>query len=228
MKKNTGILLLISAMLMLVSSVSAQQAGATGEPLVVDTPTVPKAFLRQSYHFQLQGHGGITPLTWRISDGTLPDGIALTPDGTLAGVPTASGEFHFTVVLTDSGKPAHEKSQPIGMAVVAPLFAQWSHLPAVSGQKVSGAIKVSNATEQDFDLTVIIVAINEIERATALGYQHFQLKRGTTDLEIPFVENLPFGNYLVNVDVVGEVPQDGKIYRTRLVGNGKIQVKQGP
>jgi hypothetical protein len=35
------------------------------------------------------------------------------------------------------------------------------------------------------------LAVNDIGRATAIGYQHFGLKHETIDFEIPFGENLP-------------------------------------
>jgi hypothetical protein len=42
------------------------------------------------------------------------------------------------------------------------------------------------------------------------------LKQGASDFEIPFGENLPYGTYSVNVDVVGEVAASNSIYRARL------------
>jgi hypothetical protein len=86
---------------------------------------------------------------------------------------------------------------------------------------------VSNQTDRDFDLTVIVLAVNDIGRATAIGYQHFNLKKETRDLDIPFGETLSRGNYAVNVDVVGEEPISNRIFRARLV-TGKETVTQGP
>ena len=91
-----------------------------------------------------------------------------------------------------------------------------------------GVIKVSNQTDNDFDLTVIVLAINEIGRATAVGYQHLTLKQGATDLQVSFAENLPAGAYDLNADVVAEVPATGAIYRARLVTTEKLQVREGP
>ena len=42
------------------------------------------------------------PFTWSISQGALPSGLTLSPGGTISGKPTQSGEFDFTLVLTDS------------------------------------------------------------------------------------------------------------------------------
>ena len=90
------------------------------------------------------------------------------------------------------------------------------------------AVKAFNQTEQDFDLTVIVLAVNEIGRAIAVGYQHFTLNKSTADLELAFGENLPRGTYEVHVDVVGEVAATNTIYRARLVTGEKLQVQQGP
>ena len=130
--------------------------------------------------------------------------------------------------MSDSGKPAYERSQELVLRVVTPLLAEWSEYPKINGQRVEGAIKVSNGTDRDFDLTVIILAVNETGRATAVGYQHVTLKRETSELAIPFGENLPPGAYEVNVDVVAEVPAIDTIYRARLVTKEKLQVQQGP
>ncbi len=205
----------------------AQQGAAAGEPIVINDARPPKAFLRVPYRYQLEAKGGITPIQWKVTSGSLPEGLTLGPDGLLAGTPKEVGEFSFTVTATDSGKPPQQKTRKFTLEVVEPLVAKWSHPPKVDGQRVAGSIKVSNQTGDDFDLTGLVLAINEIGRATAIGYQHFDLKRSTLDFEIPFVENLPHGTYQINVDVVAEVQATGAIYRSRLAG-GKIVVQQGP
>ena len=110
--------------------------------------------------------------------------------------------------------------------VETPLAADWEKRENVTGQRIDGSIKVSNHTGRDFDLTVIVLAVNDIGRATAIGYQHFPLKKDTRDLEIPFGDTLSRGNYEINVDVVGEEPISNRIFRARLTS--KQQVAQGP
>jgi len=196
--------------------------------LVIRTTNLPKGYLRQPYLTRLEAGGGITPLRWEVSEGSLPAGIVLQSDGFLAGTPTESGEFRFTVTVADSGKPAYQRRQQLSLVVVAPMLVQWLRYPKVTGQRLEGAISVSNQTESDFDLTVIAVAVNENGRATATGYQHFSLKKNSAEVEIPFGENLPFGGYELNVDAVAEVAATGSIYRARLAPKEKFQVTQGP
>jgi hypothetical protein len=206
----------------------AQQGGATGEPLVVQTSSLPKAYVKQPYEIPLAAKGGILPLKWELTDGALPAGLNLRRDGTLTGAPADTGQFRFTVKVTDSGNPAFERKQELVLLVVAPLLVQWGRYPAISGRRVEGSVKVSNQTEQNFDLTVIVVAVNEDGRATAVGYQRFELKKGTADFEIPFAENLAHGAYELNLDAVAEVAATNSIYRARLVPKEKLQVREGP
>jgi hypothetical protein len=207
---------------------NAQQRSETGETLVIRTLGLPKAYLKQQYETRLEARGGVTPLRWEITDGTPPAGIALAQEGILSGIPTETGEFRFTVTVTDSGKPGSQRSQQLVLTVLAPLLAQWNRYPKVTGQRLEGSIDVSNQTEHDFDLTAIVLAVNETGRATAIGYQRFPLTKGTANVEIPFGENLPQGSYELNVDVVAEVAATNSIYRARLVPREKFQVQQGP
>jgi hypothetical protein len=210
------------------SAATAQQGAATGEPLSVRTTSLPKAYLRQPYETRLEARGGITPLRWEITEGAAPAGIVLGRDGVLSGAPTETGEFKFTVTVTDGGQPAVQRNQPLVLTVVAPLVAQWGRYPKVTGRRLEGSIIVSNQTEQDFDLTVIMMAVNETGRATAIGYQRIALKKSAGGVEIPFGENLPQGSYELNVDAVAEVAATNSIYRARLVPKERFQMLQGP
>jgi len=214
--------------LVLLGSSTAQQGAATGEPIVLATAPLPKGFLRQPYHFKLEAQGGITPLRWEVTNGSPPEGIELAPDGTLSGTPLEVDSFHFVVTVTDSGRPVAQKKKEFSLEVVAPLVVEWSKKPKITGHRLDAAIRVSNQTGEDFDFTVIALAVNENGRATAVGYQHFTLKKDTDEFEIPFGENLPQGSYDVNVDAVGEVEATNTIFRARLAPGGKLQVVQGP
>lgn len=187
-----------------------------------------KAFLHEPYHHQLDAQGGIAPYVWKLAAGSLPRGISLDPSGALDGSPTQIGDFHFVLTVSDSARPPHERNHEFVLHVLEPLLVQWSNPARVSGQRIEGSIKVSNPTNKDVDLTAIVLAVNEIGRATALGYQHFTLRRDTIDLEIPFGGNLPRGAYEVNVDVVAENTESNTIRRARLVTPQRLQVAQGP
>jgi hypothetical protein len=217
----------ILAILFTAASLGLAQSAPPPEPLTLTTSTLPRAELHHQYYFQLAARGGVPPYNWQVTAGALPDGVDLTPDGLLMGVPSQQGEFTFTVTVTDGARPPHQRSQEFHTRVVTPLLAEWSRPAEVNGRRIEGSIKVSNETERNFNLTFITVAVNEMGRATALGYQHFTLKRETMEMELPFGENLPRGTYKVHVDVVAEVPETNSIYRVHLESK-PLAVVEGP
>ena len=73
---------------------------------------------------------------------------------------------------------------------------------------------MSNLTKQDVTLTVIVMAVNQIGRATALGYQEFTLAAGAEQV-IPFGSSPGPGTYIVHADAVAEVASTNTIYRAR-------------
>ena len=164
----SGSLLIV---LTLLGSSAAQQGAATGEPIVFATAPLPKGFLRQPYHFKLEAQGGITPLRWEVTNGALPEGVELAPDGTLSGAPTEADSFVFVVTVTDSGKPVAQKKKEYTVEVVAPLVVEWSKKPKVTGHRLDAAIRVSNQTGEDFDFTVIALAVNENGRRDEVGLE---------------------------------------------------------
>lgn len=83
------------------SSVPYQLAIALGT-VVVGPGTLPAATAYDPYSVAVTATGGVGPHSYAITAGAIPAGITLAADGTLAGTPTASGTFNFTVTATDS------------------------------------------------------------------------------------------------------------------------------
>jgi hypothetical protein len=216
------------ASMVLISLVGVAQQDRNGNDIVFHTTSLPKIFLRKPVRIKLNAQGGVAPLRWQVTRGELPAGLRLSEDGVLSGTALKPGSSTFVVTVTDNNKPPQERSQELTIRITAPLTVEWSRPPKVNGQRVEGAIKVTNDTDDDFDLTEVVMAVNEIGRATAIGYQRFTLHKETEGLEIPFSENLPFGSYELNVDVVAEVAETNSIYRSRLVPGDRIVVQQGP
>jgi hypothetical protein len=180
------------------------------------------------FHILFHAKGGVPPYIWSVADGDLPDGLTLTPDGLLSGRPTRPGTYIFTLRVEDSAQPAHAITKPFQVDVVAPLLLEWLQSPKVHDGRIDGSVQVSNGSKDPFDLTVVIVAVADNGRATAIGYQHFELKAGSTNIQIPFGAELPYGGYVIHADAIAEIPRRQAILRQRLQTPQPLQILQAP
>jgi hypothetical protein len=214
------------------AGVETPQAAAqedSGPALVIENDSeLPDTYPQAPYEMRFLGHGGISTLHWRVEKGALPPGIKLEDDGLLHGRAERMGEFQFTVSLTDAGHhPGVQKG--FVLRVRSALSLKWGKAPAhVNGNRIEGNVEVSNTTPDDIDLTFVVMAVAENGRATAIGYHHFVLRRGTLSKELPFGETLPNGGYAVHVDAVGEVAPRNLIYRDKLDTPAPLQVSVRP
>jgi hypothetical protein len=102
--------------------------------LTITTATLPLTYLNQSLTTALAATGGQTPYVWTIAAGTLPAGITLSADGSISGLPTASGTFPFTAQVTDSSPSPQTATQALALTVLDPLIITTSSLsPASTG-----------------------------------------------------------------------------------------------
>ena len=88
--------------------------------------------------------GGVQPLTWTVTNGALPSGLAMLPGGNgvpahIAGIPTMAGEFPFDIQVTDAAGQtvAFEGG---GLEVTAIGFSATSVPPMMVGTPVSLAL----------------------------------------------------------------------------------------
>ena len=85
----------------------------------VTTTSLPAATVDAPYSASLTATGGTAPYTWSVSSGALPVGLSLTPQGILAGRPTAAGSSTFAVTVLDSGNHVAQGSLTL-VATVSP------------------------------------------------------------------------------------------------------------
>ena len=204
-------LAVLSSIMLLGVVAPAQQKPATE----VATKTLPAAGLWSFYSVQMSGEIA-DGMRWRMVGGSLPRNVELREFGRLEGVVNQQGRFAFSAVGTRSDG-TKTKPKRFALEVETPLKADWLRKSQVNANRIEGSIKVSNTTGRDFDLTFDVLAVNEIGRATAIGYQHFKLKKNTRNMELPFGDTLAPGSYVLNIDVVGEEPQSNMIFRARMV-----------
>lgn len=201
----------------IATPVWAQESAPQPGPPVIVTNNLPKAVLRHSYEHKLESKGGTPPLSWAVATGELPPGLELhSNSGVISGSPTSAGTFYFTVRVADAAKPSRSHLRDLMLRVFPPLEVEWKSTPSADTQGIAGAIEISNHTNDDFDLTFIALAVNEIGKAFVLGYEHFTLSAGTEQRQIAFGSNLPRGRYVVHADAVAEIPAKLIIYRSRL------------
>ena len=76
-----------------------------------------------SYSTTLTSFGGVPPLTWALTAGSLPPGLALDGlAGTISGTPTTTGLFSFSVSLTDTSTPTPSvEVRSLSINIAAPL-----------------------------------------------------------------------------------------------------------
>jgi len=208
-------------LLILLSSLAA------GQTLQIQPLPSQGAIVGQNYTLPLTATGGAQPYTWHVRGGELPPGLKLHPhSGKISGVPTTPGEYNFTVVVIDSSIPKLQIQRDVTIHVIAGLTVEWKEPPGVHGNTISGSAVVSNETGTEFDLTVVIVAVNEIGRATALGYQHFKLAAESTSPVIPFGSSPGLGTYYVRADAVAHHPSGHHVFRASKETSDPIKLTQ--
>jgi len=107
--------------------------------LIVATNSLPDAPINQPYSQQLTATGGAAA-SWSLVSGALPDGLTLSSGGLIAGTPTKSGTFSFTVQV--NGSPNND-TKALSIFVVAPLLLGGPTGAAPKSQPVAVNAKVT-------------------------------------------------------------------------------------
>jgi hypothetical protein len=102
-------------------------------PPMITTTSVPDATLGAAYTAPITATGGVPPLAWSLSSGTLPKGLALGSSTTgtvnITGKATVAGAFTFTVTVRDA-TGASNTSGPLQIVVSSLAFTTTSPLPS--------------------------------------------------------------------------------------------------
>jgi hypothetical protein len=175
---------------------------------------LPVGAVGQPYSLKLTALTRRGPFIWNVRT-DLPPGLHLQPGtGVLSGTPTKGGTYKVVITVTDRAT-GDTTQREYTLDITGLLTVVWKHPPTLNLKTISGSLTVSNGSPDTFDLTVMVYGINEIGKAFALGYQHFNLRPAQRQ-DIPFGLELPNGKYVVHVDAVGEVPTKNIIRRATL------------
>lgn len=86
--------------------------------LAVTTTSLPNAQVGKSYSATLVATGGTAPLTWSLTSGSLPAGLALSSSGAISGTPTAVvNSTALTFTVSDSNSPSQHKNVNLALTV---------------------------------------------------------------------------------------------------------------
>jgi hypothetical protein len=105
--------------------------------LSIPTTGLPPGFVNARYSAPISAIGGVLPLAWTISVGSLPPGLALSPiSGHISGTPTTQGTYSFTVQAKDSSLPAPGQTAQAALSITiaqpAPLSISTTSLPSAA------------------------------------------------------------------------------------------------
>jgi hypothetical protein len=187
--------------------------------LHIEEARLPDCLLGDDYDARLRASAGSEPLKWEVVKGQLPAGLKLAPrTGRIMGKCEVAGEAHFTVRVTGSSKPSRMAEHDFTLRVPPPIEVEWKSMPVLQDGGIHGSVTLTNGLKDEYEVTLIIVAVNEVGKAFVLGYQHHALRRKAGSEEVAFGGDmlLPRGRYIVHVDAVGEDLVKKNIYRARL------------
>ena len=73
--------------------------------IITITGSLPSATTGTPYSVSLSSvlsiSGGLPPFTWTVISGALPSGLSMDTSGNIAGTPTTTGTYNFTVQIVD-------------------------------------------------------------------------------------------------------------------------------
>ena len=115
--------------------------------LVITSTSLPNGLVSTAYSTTLASSGGAGTITWSVSSGSLPAGLALSGSGTISGTPTTAGTSSFTVQAKDSGTPQQTAQQQLSIAIYAGLTITTTSLPnGTANSAYSATLKSAGGT----------------------------------------------------------------------------------
>lgn len=104
-------------------------------PVVIVTDTLPAGQVGSPYSATMTGSGGMSPYSWQIVSGVLPNGLSLDQlTGEISGTPSVADTVLLTIRLKDSQVPADsiDKNLQLRIADIPSLVIETSGLPGGS------------------------------------------------------------------------------------------------
>jgi hypothetical protein len=179
----------------------------------ITTTSLPNGIIGTAYSANVSVSGSVGNVTWSLTSGTLPNGLSLASNGTIAGTPTATGDSTFKVQAVDSNNSPVSASLSIHIALPAPSTLTPS-LPSVltPGSQPAITIDVSPAYPLPLTMTATLSISPDLNGATDLGFANgsrtiqFTIPANTAQFQLPFSTGTSAGTITVTlkVDTTGE------------------------
>ncbi len=137
------------------NSASAALAITVVSPLAITTTSLPGGSAGTPYSASIGATGGSGSYAFTVRNGTLPAGLSMSSNGTIAGTPSAGGTPTFTVQVTDTSNPPLKATAKLSITIVNPLTITTTSLPnPTAGSRYSQKILATGGkTPYTFSLT---------------------------------------------------------------------------
>jgi len=181
-------------------------------PPVIITSELPSGNVDVSYNTTLDATGD-NPKTWEITEGDLPDGLELSLEGVISGMPTTVGVSTFTVTVTNTGGSDDQEfsitiNKKLGATVSTPMLANKdltsitidAVTPPANGQEVEYAVSIVNAVpETGWQDELLFDGLN-----ANTTYYVFARSKGNEDFE----QGAPSASLRVAIDLPANLVAD--------------------
>ncbi len=112
----------------------------------IATPNLPEAFTNTAFNGTLMTNSGAAPYVFLLSTGSLPPGVVLNMNGTLAGRPTTAGTYNFVVRAFDANGQAAQIPVTIRVQAGGLTLAKSGLANGRTGRPYTSTLSASNGT----------------------------------------------------------------------------------
>jgi hypothetical protein len=112
----------------------------------INQANLPDGFINTRYTGTLTASGGSQPIVYLLSTGSLPPGVVLNMNGTLAGTPTAAGTYRFVVRAYDGAGQSAQLSAMMRVLTAGLTSSQGGLANGRVGQAYTSTLGAFNGT----------------------------------------------------------------------------------